>query len=208
MSSAFPSQPFDTAADYVEAYRQEITRAWASVDGAAVAAAAAKIRDVMAADGTIYACGNGGSAAISNHLWCDFAKGIRTDTDVRPRVVSLSACVELITAIANDIAYEDVFAHQLQSAARPGDLLLTVSASGNSENVVRAIDWANGNGLETVALTGFDGGRSAANAAVNIHVDARNYGVVEDVHQSMMHVLAQYLRMAHMDPADVAKRFF
>ena len=77
-------------------------------------------------------------------------------------------------------------------------MLITISASGNSENIVRPIEWARRNGVKTIALTGFEGGRSARLADVNLHVDARNYGVVEDVHQSLMHVLSQFMRQAAM----------
>ena len=83
-------------------------------------------------DRLIFACGNGGSAAIANHLTCDCSKGIATNTTLRPRVVSLSATVELITAIANDMAYSEIFAYQLKNPARPGDVLITISSSGNS----------------------------------------------------------------------------
>jgi len=109
----------------------------------------------------VYSCGNGGSAAIANHLQCDFLKGAQTDTELLPRVVSLSSHLELITAIANDIAYDEVFAYQLRTLARPGDVLLTISSSGNSENIVRAVQWARDNRVGSIALTGFDGGRSA-----------------------------------------------
>jgi phosphoheptose isomerase len=127
---------------------------------------------------------------------------------LRPRVVSLASHLELITAIANDISYDEIFAYQLKTMAAPGDVLMTISSSGNSENVVRAIDWARENGVGTIAMTGFAGGRSAKLADINLHVAAENYGIVEDIHQSMMHALAQYLRQSAMAPgAHVSHRF-
>jgi len=111
----------------------------------------------LLANGKILACGNGGSAAIANHLLCDFEKGIQTDTSVTPRVVSLSTNIEIITAISNDIAYEEIFIYQLRTLAVPGDVLMTISASGDSENVVRAAAWARDQGLDVIAFTG-DGG--------------------------------------------------
>jgi phosphoheptose isomerase len=190
------------------AYRDEIARAWASVDPAAVTRAVGVLRDCLQRDGIIYACGNGGSAAIANHLLCDFSKGMQTDTPFKPRVVSLSAHLELITAIGNDIGYDDIFVYQLRTMARPGDILLTISSSGNSENIVRAVDWARANALPCIALVGFSGGRSAEAADVAIHVDAQNYGTVEDVHQSLMHLFAQYLRQSQMPAALIAERKF
>ncbi|MGA3309651.1 MAG: SIS domain-containing protein [Xanthobacteraceae bacterium] len=92
--------------------------------------------------------------------------------------------------------------------ARPGDVLMTISASGNSENIVRAVNWAKNNGVPTIALVGFSGGRSATMADVSIHVAAENYGTVEDVHQSMMHLFAQYLRQSRMSAEQIARRHF
>jgi phosphoheptose isomerase len=200
----FPGRKFTSAGAYFSAYAAELSRAAASVDASAVDRAAAILRAAIAARRTIYSCGNGGSAAISNHLLCDFEKGIQTDTTSRPRVVSLSANTELITAIANDIRYDDVFVYQLRTLAEPGDVLITISSSGDSENVVRAVAWARENQVQSIAFTGFSGGRTAKLATVNVHVSADNYGVVEDLHQSVMHILAHSLRMDGMTAERVA----
>ena len=133
---------------------------------------------------------------------------MQTDTQLRPKVVSLSATIETITAIANDISYDEIFVYQLRTLAEPGDALITVSSSGDSENVVRACRWAKENGVATIAMTGFSGGRSATIADVNLHVAGDNYGVVEDVHQSLMHILAQFIRQAHMNAELIAERKF
>lgn len=204
----FPDQTYPSIGAYCDAYLERIARAGASIDRAKLAQAAGMLLAAFKRGSWLFACGNGGSAAIANHLLCDFAKGIQTDTPIRPRVVSLSANIEIITAIANDIAYDDVFAYQLRTSARQGDLLMTISSSGDSENVVRAIAWARENGVASIALTGFSGGRSAKLATVNLHVDGDNYGVVEDVHQSIMHMFAQYLRLGAMAPALVPARKF
>ena len=196
----FPNRRYPDIASYATAYFDEMAKASATIDGEALKKAAALISDVIDRRGWIYVCGNGGSAAICNHLFCDFVKGIQTDTEQRPRVMSLSSNHEMISAISNDIGYEETFVYQLRSLAVPGDLLLTISSSGNSENIVRTVQWAKDNGIKTVALTGFEGGRSAKLADVNIHVPGSNYGVIEDLHQSVMHILAQYLRQTRMQP--------
>ena len=183
---------------YWSVYADQLAAAAKGVDPAALQAAADLITETIKADGWVYACGNGGSAAIANHLHCDFTKGVATDTPYRPRIISLSANIETITAIGNDISYADIFAYQLKQAGRAGDLLVTVSSSGDSENIISAIETAKAQGMRTVALTGFAGGRSRTMADVSIHVPAGNYGVVEDLHQSMMHVLAQFIRQAAM----------
>ena len=157
----FPSKPYSSIAAFYESYAGQITQALASVPKSALAAAEILLAGALDSDAHVYACGNGGSAAISNHLVCDHVKGIQTDTCLRPRVHSLSATIEMITAIANDLDYGEVFAYQLKSFARPGDVLITISSSGDSENVVRAVQWARDNGVRTIALTGFTGGRTA-----------------------------------------------
>lgn len=205
---SFPEKPYPGIAAYLDDYAGQIGRALASVDREAMTAAMTILDQAMSQDRRIFSCGNGGSAAIANHLVCDHAKGLQADTALRPLVQSLSATVEMMTAIANDISYAEVFAYQIRTFGRPGDVLVTISSSGDSENVVRAVEWARANGLRTIALTGFKGGRTRAMAEVALHVDADNYGVVEDVHQSLMHILAQFLRQRHMDPGLVADRRF
>ena len=123
-------------------------------------------------------------------------------------MVSLSTNIELITAIANDISYDDTFVYQLRTLAEKGDVLITISASGDSENVLRAAAWAKKNGLKVIAFTGFAGGRTAKLAHVNLHVKGDNYGVVEDAHQSLMHILAQYVRLSRMPESVIKKRKF
>jgi phosphoheptose isomerase len=204
----FPDKPYADAASFSADYFSMLAKAAAETDTAGFATAAAILSEAVQSDRTIYACGNGGSAGVSNHLLCDFAKGIQTDTQMRPKVVSLSSHVELITAIGNDIAFDEIFRYQLQTAARPGDVLMTISSSGNSENIVRAVEWAKANEVHTICLTGFDGGRSRTLADANIHVPGDNYGVIEDLHQSAMHILAQFVRQRHMPEALIAERKF
>jgi phosphoheptose isomerase len=206
---AFPDDRYDDAGSFADAYFALAAEAAASVDRTALRAAADLLTTAHRDErSTIYSCGNGGSAAIANHLVCDHCKAIQSDTGLRPRVYSLSAHIEIMTAVSNDLSYDEVFAYQLRTLARPGDALVSVSSGGDSENIVRAVAWAKDNGIPVVAMTGFSGGRSAALADVNLHVDAHNYGVIEDVHQSLMHILAQYIRQAHMDDETIRQRRF
>jgi len=201
----FPENTYETAGAFSNAYFDTLHKATQSVDQKNIDQAVALLSAAYRDRKTIFSCGNGGSAAISNHLHCDHLKGAQTDTNIRPRVVSLSSTIETITAIANDISYDDVFLYQLQSMADKDDVLITISSSGDSENVVKAAEWARGNGLHVIALTGFSGGRTASLAHINLHVDGDNYGIIEDVHQSLMHILAQYIRMIHM-PEDLLEQ--
>ena len=204
----FPDQKFADVAAFFDAYAERLAVAAASADHAALARAAELLDDAYAREAGVFACGNGGSASISNHLTCDHLKGIQTDTEVRPHVHSLSTNMELVTAIANDLSYDDVFVYQLSTLAKAGDVLIAISSSGDSENVARAAAWARDNGVEVIAFTGFEGGRTGGLATVHLHVVGDNYGVIEDAHQSLMHVLAQYLRQARMSESTIAQRKF
>lgn len=204
----FPEDKFADISAFTEAYFQASQAAQASVDRIALARAGALLAGAYAARKTVFVCGNGGSAALSNHLTCDHLKCIQTDTDLVPRVVSLAATLETITAVANDISYDEVFVYQLRTLADPGDVLISISCSGDSENVVRACDWAKANDLAVIALTGFAGGRTRDLADVTLHVAGDNYGVIEDTHQAIMHILAQFIRQDHMTAELIRDRKF
>jgi phosphoheptose isomerase len=204
----FPAAPYASAATYFSAYAEATSRAASSVETAAVAQAAAILLDAYTCGATVFSCGNGGSASIANHLQCDHTKNVGKSTDLCPRVMSLSVNIEVLTAIANDHAYADVFTHQLRSQSRPGDVLVAVSSSGRSANIVTALSWARDHGLRTISLTGFDGGDARAIADVSIHVNGTNYGVIEDLHQAIMHVLAQYIRQSRMTPTAISSSVF
>jgi phosphoheptose isomerase len=194
----FPIAAHLSAAAYFDGYAEEMSRSAKSIDLAAFDRAAAILLEAYLSGARMFSCGNGGSASIANHMQCDHVKGVRTATDLSPQVLSLSANVELLTAIANDTGYENIFVYQLQSQSEPGDVLIAVSSSGRSPNIVKALTWACEAGLRTIAITGFDGGAARAAAEVSVHVDCTNYGIVEDLHQAIMHALAQYIRQSRM----------
>jgi phosphoheptose isomerase len=207
-AAQFPVTQYGSAAWYFDAYAEQTARAAGSVELACLDKAAAILVEAYTRGATVFACGNGGSAAIANHLQCDHLKAIRTATDLAPRVVSLSTNIELLTAIANDLAYEEVFTYQLQSQASPGDVLIAISSSGRSPNIVGALAWARDHDVRTIALTGFDGGGARAAAEVSIHVDVANYGIIEDMHQAIMHALAQYIRQSRMSADAISANVF
>ena len=207
-SVKFPMGPYASAASYFDAYTEEMARAAKSIDPAVLESAAATLAEAYIRGARIFSCGNGGSASIANHMQCDHVKGVRTGTDLRPHVLSLSANVELLTAIANDTGYENIFVYQLQSQSEPGDVVLAVSSSGRSPNIVRALTWAREQGLRTIAVTGFDGGAAKEVAEISVHVDCTNYGIVEDLHQAIMHALAQYIRQSRMSADEISATVF
>ena len=204
----FPNKKYEDIENYAADYFKEINLAASSIDGSKLNEAIEILTKAYTKGGMVFSCGNGGSAAIANHLVCDHCKLVRTDTDLVSRIYSLSTTVEIITAIGNDLSYDEIFEYQLKSLAKAGDVLITISSSGDSENIVRAANWAKQNNVLVISLTGFSGGRSAKISDVNLHVKAANYGVIEDVHQSIMHLLAQFIRMTHMDEELIEPRKF
>jgi D-sedoheptulose 7-phosphate isomerase/D-glycero-D-manno-heptose 1,7-bisphosphate phosphatase len=205
---SFPAHRYPDGSSFGTAYVGELAKAFGTVDMVQVARAAELLNSAHDRDAAVFACGNGGSASIANHLQCDHVKGVRSGTDLAARVFSLSTNIELFSAVANDIGYDAVFEYQLQSLARPGDVLIAVSSSGRSTNIVRAVEWANCHAMDTIALTGFSGGAASELASVSVHVRSDNYGVIEDAHQACMHLLAQYVRQSRMSPAAVTANIF
>lgn len=143
----------------------------------------------------VYVGGNGGSAAISNHLCCDFIKGARVKT------VSISCNTPLITAIGNDLGYDKSLSYQLENLLDQGsqDTVILISSSGNSPNIVEAAKLARHRHAFVIGFTGFDGGTLSRLAHINLHVPINNYGVVEDCHQSLMHIISQYIAQERVD---------
>jgi phosphoheptose isomerase len=204
----FPTALFADAASYFDAYAEEMSRVTKTIESESLDRAAAVLLEAYQRGARMFSCGNGGSAAIANHIQCDHVKNIRTTSDLSPHVLSLSTNVELLTAVANDMGYENVFVYQLQAQSEPGDVLVAVSSSGRSPNIVRALTWARDNGLRTIAITGFDGGEARTVAEVSIHAECTNYGIIEDLHQAIMHALAQYIRQSRMSAETISKSIF
>jgi D-sedoheptulose 7-phosphate isomerase len=185
------SDDFDA---FVKQYYERFSAALLSFDKSPFGAVLALIDSVTARGGTVWVAGNGGSAAISDHTCCDASKGTFVEGTEPLRFVSLSANAAMLTALANDIAYERVFSEQLKYYLEPNDAVLLVSSSGNSPNVVEACKYANSRGVPTVAFVGFKGGKLAELAKHVVWVPVDNYGIVEDAHQSVIHCLTQYIK--------------
>jgi D-sedoheptulose 7-phosphate isomerase len=171
--------------DYVAAQKAALD----SVPGSAVAGMVETLRQALLDDRQIFVIGNGGSAANSSHFATDLGKGASDALGRRFRVLSLTDNVSWLTALGNDYSYEETFVRQLQNYARPGDVLLALSVSGNSPNVVKAMQWAKDNGIHTLALVGAKRGRMADLAEQVIAVNDTHYGRVEDVQMNVCHML-------------------
>ena len=175
---------------YTEQYRQLLFQTLASIDVKAVDQAIEWFRQARDEGRQIFVCGNGGSAATASHFVTDMVKGASYGRAVRFRILALTDSVSTLTAYANDVSYEAVFVEQLKNFAQPGDLVMGISGSGNSPNVLRAIEYANSIGCRTLALTGRDGGRLAPLAQLTIHVPEPHMGRIEDAHLVVCHMIA------------------
>lgn len=155
------------------------------------------IEEIYLQDRTIFVIGNGGSAATASHLSCDLGKTVLGRAPLvqsRLRVISLTDNMPLITAWANDEGYEHIFAEQIRASARPGDMIIAITGSGNSPNIVKAVQAARDLGLKTIALLGFDGGQIRQLVDDYVLVPSSNYGFIEDVHMIAGHLITAYLK--------------
>lgn len=160
-----------------------------SLDGEAINTVMNVLENARLKGKRVFICGNGGSASTASHLECDFNKGISYEQDIKYDIECLSDNVAMMMAIANDIGYEDIFVVPLKNKLKVGDILIGISGSGNSENVVRAFEYANRLGADTIALTGYSGGKLKELAKYNIHVNIDNMQIVEDVHLALNHMM-------------------
>ena len=178
---------------FLEAYADALTSCLKAVDTDALAEAVEAIKASATKGGTVYLVGNGGSAAICDHFVCDFIKGTFHADHPTVRAISLTENVALYSAVANDLAFEDVFAFQLKMRLKAQDVLIAVSSSGNSGNILRAVAVAKSVGARSVGLSGFTGGRLKDDADIALYLPFDNYGVVEDGHSALLHVIAQLI---------------
>src|SRR5438876_9029331 len=172
-------------ADYLTAQQDVL----GSIPTDAVAQVIEQFRAALKEDRQIFVFGNGGSAANASHFATDLGKGSSDKVGKRFRVLCLNDNVSWMTALGNDYAYEDVYVRQLMNYGRPADLVLALSVSGSSPNVVKAVDWAKHNGLQTIALVGAKRGPLADSADQVIVINSTHYGRVEDAQMGICHML-------------------
>ncbi len=141
----------------------------------------------------IFVAGNGGSAAVSNHFICDFLKNVKYYTKLNPKVISLSNNVEAIMAISNDIGYKNSLAFQAKSLSQKDDIFVIISSSGNSKNIIELIKLAKKNGNSIIGMSAFNGGYLKKNSDIHLHVKINDYGISEDIFQSIMHIFVKII---------------
>lgn len=180
---------------FTRSYVQKLGQLLDKLDTEALAQIIDQIERVRAEGRTIYIIGNGGSSATASHMAEDLAFGTRLREGARVRALSLTDNQPFITAVANDLGFEHVFEEQLRNMLQLGDVVVAISASGNSPNVVKAIEFANSHGAVSIGLVGFDGGRLREISQIVLHVptDHGEYGPVEDIHLILDHIITGYL---------------
>jgi D-sedoheptulose 7-phosphate isomerase len=188
--------------DWIRNYISRQKAALDSIPADGVALLVDRFRKAWLEDRQIFVFGNGGSAASASHFVTDLGKGASDKLGRRFRCVSLNDNAPWITALGNDYAYDQIFAKQLANFARAGDLMLAMSVSGNSPNLVKAFDWAKEHDVETIALVGGKRGRLAELATHAIVIDSEHYGRVEDAHMTICHLLAY----AFMELPDITQQ--
>lgn len=179
-----------TASDYIRTLKSTLDRvATESIDQLAD-----RLFEAWQKDQQVFVFGNGGSAYTASHFITDMVKTASVDGKKRLRAISLVDNYGLTTALGNDIHYDQSFLFPLETFGRPGDLVIAISGSGNSPNVLLACKWAKEHRLIMACLTGFDGGLIADLSDVHVHVPSDNYGVIEDIHMSVGHMICHALK--------------
>jgi D-sedoheptulose 7-phosphate isomerase len=181
--------------DFKASYRERLLSLYDSIDIDVLNDIMSLLIKTFKNGNTLYVAGNGGSAATSSHFQSDFRYFVRYFTNFRPKVVALTDNIPLITAVSNDDSYDEIFVEQLKGMFNKGDVLLAISASGNSPNVVKAVEYANENGGESIAFCGFTGGKLKEISTHPLYTPNKNkdYGPIEDLHMILNHLMVNFL---------------
>lgn len=140
-------------------------------------------------DKQIFIFGNGGSASTASHFACDLSKGVSYGKNKKIKAIALTDNIPIITAYSNDVSYDDIFSEQLKNFLNPGDLVIAISGSGNSKNIIKAVEYANSRGITTIGLTGYDGGKLKKIAKFSVNTNVNDMGIAEDIHLSLCHIV-------------------
>jgi D-sedoheptulose 7-phosphate isomerase len=178
----------------IEAYLDKLKRVIGQLDPEQINTVLNQLVEVHQRGGYVYIFGNGGSAATASHFVNDFNKGISEKLARKFKFISLNDNFSTMMAIANDNGYDRIFIQQLENFLAPGDLVIGISGSGNSPNILRAIEYANSQGVDTIGLVGYDGGKLKQIVKCYIHVPVPDMQIVEDLHMVMDHLMMKVLK--------------
>lgn len=182
----------------IKNYLDNETKVIAALDTEEINKTMNALLDCYNRGGTVYTCGNGGSASTATHMVCDFGKGTCYDLDKKFHFVCLNDNIPTILAIANDDSYDNVFVYQLKDRLTKNDILLAISGSGNSHNIIKAVDYAKEVGAKVIGMTGYNGGKLMKASDYHLHAPIDDMQITEDVHlifnHMMMQIFWQYLQ--------------
>lgn len=174
---------------YIENYIIQESKVLAALDVVAIDEALQLLEETMNNDGNIYVFGNGGSSATASHFQNDFNKGVSEHTEKKFRFICLNDNVPTVMAIANDIGFEEVFRFQLQGKLKQGDIVMAISGSGNSKNVLNAVEYAKEQGCKVIGLTGYNGGKLKELSDISLHAPVQSMQITEDIHMIFDHLM-------------------
>lgn len=181
--------------DYPKRYKKELIKHIEAISDKIINKIVEVIFEAYKNGRQIFIMGNGGSAATASHFACDLGKGTAFQGKPRFKVMSLNDNVPLLTALSNDFGYDHVFLEQLKNLLNPNDIVIVISASGNSPNIVKALEYANEKGAYTISLVGFKGGLARKLGKLCIHSEIESYEIVEDIHLILEHIISSYFKM-------------
>lgn len=151
------------------------------------------IKKTYTKSSNVFICGNGGSASVANHWACDHSEGIKKNSKLKPKTISLNSNIEIITATSNDFDFSQIFKKQFENLYDKNDLIICFSVSGNSKNIIEVLKYAKKKNVKSILFSGMNGGIAKNFATHHINFNSRNFGLVEDCFQSIMHIIAQNL---------------
>ncbi len=179
--------------EQIKNYYKVLTETMNNLDYKEISKAMNALEEAYESGGTVYVFGNGGSSATASHMVCDFNKGVSLKKSKKFNFICLSDNTPILTALANDISYDDVFAYQIEKIINPNDLVLAISGSGNSKNVIKAVKCAKQQGAKIIGMTGFDGGELYKLSDYHLHAPINDMMKAEDIHMSFDHMMATIL---------------
>lgn len=183
--------------EFIKRYLDELKRALDDLNPEEISKIIEVLKKAHENKKRIFVMGNGGSAATANHFTCDFGKNAIRDDDRRIKIISLSDNISYITAYGNDMGYEYVFVEQLKNLMEPGDIVIAISASGNSPNIIKAVEYAREKGSVVIGLTGGKGGKLKELADISVVANINTYEQIEDIHMIITHMIVYWFKSHH-----------
>ena len=194
----FPNKTKYKSEEFFNDYIDKLTEVYQKIDKKKIIENLNLINLKIKKNKNFFVCGNGGSSAIASHFVCDYMKQLNKYTKLKANVSNLFSETTLVSAIANDISYDEIFRFQLKSKMKKGDLLICISSSGNSKNIVNAVKYSKSLKNKIISFTNFDGGYLKNNSDILIHSKINNYGIGEDINHILMHAIMQHIALKNL----------